>query len=204
MTRNSGRSSQRPEASTSSSARTAMPMALPICLASAVWPPPDSTDTQGEEQGEAQVLKQADRHGEAPVGAVVLRLLGELGDDDGRRGHGHGAADHHGHGGKHAESQAQAGRHDGRGGQHLRAADPEHLPAHRHQAGQGEFQPQGEYQEYHAEIRQKLRGFAALSQRQCMRSQQHAHREISKNRGQLELAHPRDHAHRSGEQDQDL
>ena len=52
-----------------------------------------SADTKREQQWKAQVLKQADGHGETAVGAVVLRLLGQLRNDDRRRGHRHGAAD---------------------------------------------------------------------------------------------------------------
>ena len=60
---------------------------------------------QRQKQRKAQVLKQANRHGEPAVGAVVFGLLGQLRDDDGRRGHRDRAADHHGDRGRHREEQ---------------------------------------------------------------------------------------------------
>ncbi len=159
---------------------------------------------QGEKQGKAQILEQADRHGQASVRTVILRLLGELRNDDGRRGHGHRAADHHRHRGSHAEDQGQTACDETGGEEHLCAADAEHFPAHGHQTRQRELKPEREHQEYHAEIRQQLRGLAVLCQRERMRPEQHPDREISQNRRQFQLAYARDHAHRSGEQDQDL
>ena len=51
MTRNSGRSSHRPAASTKSSATIAMPTALAMCAASAACPPPLKTDTRARNSG---------------------------------------------------------------------------------------------------------------------------------------------------------
>ena len=65
----------------------------PRCASSRCARPPGQRRYQREEQGKAQVLEQADGHGETAVGAVVLRLLGQLRDDDRRRGHRHRAAD---------------------------------------------------------------------------------------------------------------
>jgi hypothetical protein len=90
------------------------------------------------------------------------------------------------------------------GAAHLRAAGPQHFPAHCHQARQGEFQAQREYQEYHAEVRQQLGGLAAVRQVECVRTQHHPHREIAENGRQFQSAHTRHHANGSGEQNQDL
>ena len=102
------------------------------------------------------------------------------------------------------KNKTHADGHDAGGDEHLRAADPEHFPAHCHQARQGEFQAQREYQEYHAEVRQQLGGRAPLRQVECMRTQYHPDREISENGRQFQFAHTRHHANRSGEQNQDL
>ena len=91
---------------------------------------------QRQKKRKAQVLKQANRHGEPAVGAVVFGLLSQLRDDDGRRGHRDRAADHHGDRGRHREEQDGACGHRARGDQHLRAADAQHFPAHRDQARQ--------------------------------------------------------------------
>jgi hypothetical protein len=159
---------------------------------------------QGEKQRKAQILKQTNSHGEPAMGAVVLRLLGELRNDDCRRRHGYGAADHHRHRRGDIESQDGSRRNDAGGDEHLRAAHAEHFPAHRHQARQGEFQSQGKYQEHHAEVRQQSGRLVVGRERERVRSEQHADCEVSQNRRQLELAHSRHHAHRGGEQDQDL
>jgi hypothetical protein len=102
-----------------------------------------------------------------------------------------------------SNNEEGAGCDEGGGDQHLRAADTQHFPAHGHQARQREFQAQGEHQEHHAEVRQQLRGLV-VRRGKGVRPQQHAHREIPQDRRQREFAHRRDHAHRGGEQNQDL
>ncbi len=63
------------------------------------------------------------------------------------------AADDHRHGGSDIEQRIGAGRHEGGGDEHLRAADSQHFPAHGHEPWQGKFQAQCEHQEHHAEVR---------------------------------------------------
>jgi hypothetical protein len=159
---------------------------------------------QGEKQGKAQVLKQTNGHRKTAMGPVVLRLLGELRNDDGRGGHGHRAADHHGHRRHHVEQQHCARGDQTGGDQYLRSADAQHFPTHGHQTRQGELQPEREYQKHHAEVSEELRGLVVEPDRKRVRTQQHAHREIPEDGRQLQLAHARDHAHRCGEQYQDL
>ncbi len=137
---------------------------------------------QGEKQRKAQVLKQTDRHGQASVRAVVLRLFGQLRNDDGGRRHGHGAADHHGHRRYDIEEEDRARSHDTGGDQYLCAADTEYFPAHGDQSRQGKFQSQSEHQEYHAEIRQQLGGLVVGRESERVRAEQHTHGQISQNR----------------------
>ena len=111
--------------------------------------------------------------------AVVLRLLGELRNDDGRRGHGDGAPDRHGDRGDDIECHDGDRGHDAGGNQHLHTADADDFPTHRDQARQGKFQAQCKYQKYHAEIRQQPRRFVVDRQGECVRPERHSHREIA-------------------------
>jgi hypothetical protein len=144
-------------------------MAIAMCGGVAGRPPAASERHQGEQQRKAQVLEQADRHGEAAVRAVVLRLLGELRDDDGRRGHRDRAADDDRDRRGDAETRTIAQGRDDRRGQHdLAAADAEHLVAHRDQARQREFEAQREHQKHHAEVReQRVVSLSAASASAC-------------------------------------
>jgi len=83
-------------------------------------------------------------------------------------------------------------------------ADAQHFPAHGHQTRQREFQSQGEDQEHHAEVRQELRGLIVRRERERMRTQEHADREIAEDGGQRQFAHGGHDAYRCGEQNQDL
>ena len=112
------------------------------------------------------------------MGAVVLRLLGELGDDDGGRGHRDGAADRH-RGSRRDTEQPDDRRDDRCGREDLSAAYAEHLAAHREQARQREFQAEREHQEHHAKIGEQTRRFVVDDEPERVRAEQHADREVA-------------------------
>ncbi len=157
-----------------------------------------------QQQREREVLEQADGHGEPAVGAVVLRLIGQLRDDDRGRGHRHGAADDHRDRWRDPEQHDRdAG--DDRGRQRdLGTADAEHFAAHRDEPGQRELESEREDQEHHAEIGEQARGLVVGRQTERVGTQHEADREIAQDGGQRELAHGGDHDDRCREQDQHL
>jgi len=145
-------------------------------------------DTGGADWG----LKEATDKGFLPGPRLFIagRAIGPTG------GHSDGRCD--------AEQHDRARCDDPRRDQNLRAADTQHLPAHRHQARQREFQSQSEDQEHDAEVGEKLRGLVVRRERKRMRTQEHSHGQISQNGGQGQFAHGGDDAHRRREQYQDL
>ncbi len=204
MSTNNGRSNQRPVASTSSSAAAAIAIAAAMCGRRRVRAGCGKRRQQAEKQGEAQVLEQADRHRDPAMRARVLGLLGELSDDDGGRGHRDGAPDHD-RGGRRDPEEPRRRERDQRGGhEHLRAPHAEHLAAHGEQARQRKFQAEREHQERHADIGKQARRVVVDDQGERVRAEQHAHREVTQDRRQGELAHAGHDEYRGGQQDQNL
>ena len=106
---------------------------------------------QEQQRHDGQVLRQQD--GEArPAGrSRQPALVGQDLDDDGRRRQGEARADDHGCRPAVAEQRGDAAD-DGRGQDDLQAAQPEHQPAHGHEALEGQLQADQEHQEHDAEL----------------------------------------------------
>jgi D-arabinose 5-phosphate isomerase GutQ len=83
----------------------------------------------------------------------------------------------------------------GDGEHHLHQPEPEHMLAHRAQLGQVELEPDHEHQEHHAELAQVPHALVVLRQRERVRADQHARRQVAQHRRQLERTadHHADH-----------
>jgi hypothetical protein len=166
-------------------------------LASASGGAPERGD-QHQQRHHRQVLEQQHAHHALAVFALELEPLGHQLDHDGGAAHGERARQRQRRLPAQAPGRRQlrgdeqrAGRGDGHGQQHLQQAEPEHVLAHRAQLGQAELQPDHEHEEHHAELAQVPDAFGVLRQRQRVRPDQHAGREIAQHRRQLER--PADH-----------
>jgi hypothetical protein len=73
------------------------------------------------------------------------------------------------------------------------------MAAHGAQLGQAEFQPDGEHEEHHAELAQVAHPFGILRERQRVRPDQDACRQVAHHGRQLERA-ARHHAQHGGQQ----
>ncbi|KAF1060876.1 MAG: hypothetical protein GAK39_06079 [Variovorax sp.] len=157
---------------------------------------------QHQQRHHRQVLEQQHAHHALAVLALELEPLGHQLDHDGGAAHGERARERE----RGLPAQAPVGRQEGgdqqraHGGdrhrqQHLQQPEPEHVLAHRAQLGQAEFEPDHEHQEHHAEFAQVPDAFGVLRQRQRMRADQHAGRQVAEHRRQLEEAacHHADH-----------
>ena len=203
ITWNSGRSSQRPAASTAMMA--SMPPSTGTTLAPRAQRPGAAHQHrgQGEEGHEGQVLEQQHAEGEPPVRAVQLRALGELLQQDGGRAHRDRPAEHDRHQPWHPEQVADDGEHRG-GEQHLRAAEHEDLAAHGDHARQRELQSQREQQEGDPEVGEQARRARVRQDPKRMRAEQQADHQVGGAGRQRQAPRERDEEHRAGEQDQAL
>ena len=121
--------------------------------------------------------------------AFQFQPLGQQLDDDGRAAHRHrarqrnrGAPLHAPQGGRQRrqEQRADGGQHDRE--QHLGQPEPEDVRSHGPQLVQVEFQADHEHQEHHAELGQVAHGHRVLGQCQRIRSDQHAHHQVTQHR----------------------
>jgi hypothetical protein len=148
-----------------------------------------------QQRHHGQVLEQQHAHHPLAVLAFELEPLRHQLDHDGGAAHGERARE--GQRRLPAEppgrwqlrrDQERAGRGKGHRQQHLQQAEPEHMLAHGAQLGQAELQPDHEHQEHHAEFAQVADGLGVLRQCQRMRADQHAGRQITEHRRQLQRA----------------
>ncbi len=132
---------------------------------------------QGQKGHERQVLKQQHAEREPSVGAVQLRPLGQLVQDDGRGAHGQSTPNDDGREPLETTQACEQREHD-RGRPNLRGAEPEHLRAHGDHARQRELQTQGEEQKHHAELGQQTRGRGIRHHPQSMRSERQTDQQV--------------------------
>ena len=156
-----------------------------------------------EQRHECQVLKEEHAESEPPVGAVELRAVGELVEDDRRRAHGDGAADHRGDEPWHAQKPCDDG-HDRDRKRHLCSAEAKHLAAHGEHARKGKFQPQREEQKDDAELGEETRRLRLRDDADRVRAEAHPDDEIAQDGRQAEPPRNRDDQQRCREQNEDL
>jgi len=160
---------------------------------------------QHQQRHHGQVLEQQDAQHAPAMLALELATLGHQLDDDGRAAHGQRAAQ--GQGGLPAHvphaaqscQQQQAGGEGQHGQQHLQQPQAEHMAAHGAQLGQVELQADGEHQEHHAKLAQVAHALGVLRQRQRMRANEDARRQIAHHRRQPQAA-AGDHAQHGSQQ----
>ena len=159
---------------------------------------------QQQDRHDGEILRQQDRERGAPARRCEPALAGQELDADGRGGEGE-ARTEDGGGSRLLAHQRDGEGQDERGDADLRHAEPEHLPPHRHQAGEGEFQADQEQQEHHAELgdarhvggiddRQPVeRGDLVDERAEAERPQRGARSEIAQDRIDAEAADQRHH-----------
>jgi hypothetical protein len=150
-----------------------------------------------------EVLEQQHAHGLPPGTRVEFEAVGQHFCNDGGRGHRHRQA--------HRDAAAPAlfveDRRCEAGAQgrqrHLRRAEAEHQCAHGLQALQAEFEADREHQEDDAELGEALNFRAFLEQREAVRSERHADRQVGEHARQPEATHERHCADGGGKQEQE-
>ncbi len=200
---NRGRSSQRPEASTMSSATAAFETASAICERRVVLLRRGEHAREREEGHDREVLEQQHAEREASVRAVELVLLGELAQHDGGRGHRHRAAEQDRDRRREADRPADRGDGGRRAGD-LQAAEREHLAPHRDEARQRELEPESEQQEHDAELGERLGGFRRRHPAECVGADAHAHDQEGEDHRQAQAAQPHDDHECRHEEQQDV
>ena len=94
---------------------------------------------------------------------------------------------------------------DDRGGeQDLQAADAEHLGLHGDHASEGELEPEREYQEHDADVRQRADRLVVVEHAERVRPEQHPDDQVTQDRRQRETAHEGEHQQGTRQQHQDL
>ena len=150
---------------------------------------------QHQERDEREILEQQHAERDPTVGAVDLRLLGQLLDEDRGRADRDRTAERHRReqiDSEGVERERGAPRHQ----QHLHAADAEHLATHRDHARPGELQAEREQQEHHAELREQLRALGLIDESERIRPHGDTDEEITQYRRQPDSTGERDDTHR--------
>ncbi len=200
---NSGRSSQRPEASTISRATAALETASAISQRRVFLLRRGEDAREREEGHDREVLEQQHAEGEAAVRAVELVLLGELAQHDRGRGHRDRAAEQDRD--RQREPDRPADRGDGgRRAADLQAAEREHLAAHRDQPRQRELEPEREQQEHDAELGERLGGFRGRHPAERVGADDHADDQEGEDHRQAQAAQPHDDREGRHEEQQDV
>jgi len=132
-----------------------------------------------------------------------LELIAELAHDDSGGGHGDRAPQHDRDRQRGAERPGGGTYHHG-GEQDLQATDAEHLGLHRDHAREGELEPEGEYQEHHADVRQRADRLVIVEHAERVRPEQHPDDQVAQDRRQRETAHKGEHQQGTRQQDQHL
>ena len=197
MTYSSGRSSQRPAASTTSTAAVPAPTSFSAMPNGEGLAARRQRGGQREERHHRDVLEQHDAECEAAVRAVELGALGELLHDEHRGAHGDHTAEHDALRPLEPEQTGDE-RHHGRGAEHLHGPQPEHLAPQRHHARPGEFEAQREQQEDHAELGQQVRRVGFGEHADGVRAQDEADRDVAQDGRQPEAARQRHDEYRRG------
>ena len=197
MTYSSGRSSQRPAASTTRTAAVPAPTSLSASPRLKVSAARRQRRGEREERHHGDVLEQHHAEGEPPVSAIELGAFGEPLHDEHRGAHGHHATEHDA---LRPVDSEQAGdqRHHGGRAEHLQRPQAEHLAAQRHHARPGEFQAQGEQQEDHAQLGQQMRGVGLGECAHGMRAQDQPDGDVAEDGRQSHATRERHDENRRG------
>ena len=163
----------------------------------------DQRRGEREEGHEGEVLEQQHGKGEAPVGAVELRALRQLLQQDRRRAHRDRTADHDRHEPADAGEMREHAEH-ARCRDDLGGSEPEHLAAHGEHARQRELKTKGEEQEGHAELGEQAHGARVRHHAERVRSEREADEQVGHAGRQRQAARHRDEQHRACQQDQTL
>ena len=158
---------------------------------------------QHQERHHRQVLEQQDGQRNAPrVGRHLSPLVDQLQDHGGRRERQHRAdqdrnldleAEHPGDG-----AQRQAA------GDELGGAEAENVEPHDLEAGEGEFEPDGEEEKHHPEFRQPLGRLDIGDDAETIGPDQRPGDEIAQHRTRPHGPEQRHHDHGGDEEDQDI
>ncbi len=154
---------------------------------------------QHQQRHHGEVLEQQDREGGAAGARDLLAALDQqLQHEGGRRQREPAADDDRG---RHRKAARPGQQSDQRGGgEHLRAAEAEHQPAHHAQPLERQLEADREQQEGHAKLGQHPRRRRLVDQPERGGADQHAGREIAEDRADPQAPEQR-HDHDGGEQE---
>ncbi len=137
------------------------------------------------------------------MGAVQLRGLGELLQDDRGRAHGQSTADHDGGEPGKPRQPSDHGEYGSRGG-NLCRPQAEHLAPHRDHARQRELQAEGEQEEDDPELREQPRRLGVRHDAEGMRPQGQADDQVAHGRREAEPASHADDEYGAGQKYENL